>query len=187
MGGEEVSALFKEKAAAVQAVVSMVSDVGEALAYAVDLTAGQGGTVIAAPGWDGPHFQALADLAAARGLTALNSGLRDRARGLHTGLTWADWGVAETGTLVCDSTDEDYRLATMLVNTHVAILPASRLRGSLMELGPELVALQGRTPRYLACISGASRTADIERVLTIGVHGPEELHILILAGEDDHA
>jgi L-lactate dehydrogenase complex protein LldG len=36
------------------------------------------------------------------------------------------------------------------------------------------------THSYVAFISGASRTADIERVLTIGVHGPQELHILIL-------
>jgi len=38
-------------------------------------------------------------------------------------------------------------------------------------------------PRYLSFISGASRTADIERVLTIGVHGPRELHLLILDEE----
>jgi L-lactate dehydrogenase complex protein LldG len=49
-----------------------------------------------------------------------------------------------------------------------------------MELESELREGMKSAPRYVSFISGASRTADIERVLTIGVHGPQELHLLIL-------
>ncbi len=43
-----------------------------------------------------------------------------------------------------------------------------------------------RSPRnYVAYITGPSRTADIERVLTIGVHGPKELYILMVPGLSD--
>jgi L-lactate dehydrogenase complex protein LldG len=109
--------------------------------------------------------------------------LRSHIGSLHTGFTIADWGIAETATLVLDSSAEDVRIATTLTETHVAVLPRSRIKPDSASLEPELEAFIARPGSYLAFISGASRTADIERVLTIGVHGPQELHILITEEE----
>jgi len=81
---------------------------------------------------------------------------------------------------VLDSSSEDLRLATMLSETHIAVLPLSRLRATSTDLEAELNRLAQAPPRYLSFITGASRTADIERVLTLGVHGPLELHLLLL-------
>jgi len=114
------------------------------------------------------------------GIELLTENLRAQATRLHTGLTLADWGLAETGTLVLESSSEDRRLATMLTETHVAVLPVSRLQPEVGALEEELNRLMQSPPRYLAFITGASRTADIERVLTLGVHGPLELHLLLL-------
>ncbi|MGO9313501.1 MAG: LUD domain-containing protein, partial [Syntrophobacteraceae bacterium] len=86
---------------------------------------------------------------------------------------------------VMDSTSEDFRIATMLCETHVAILPGSKIVQDAMSLENELTSAMKAAPRYFAFISGASRTADIERVLTIGVHGPQELHLLIVKGTSD--
>ena len=56
-----------------------------------------------------------------------------------------DWGIAETATLVLDSTSEDVRIATMLSETHVAVLSRSRIKSDAMELEPELNEIM-RTP-----------------------------------------
>ncbi len=68
----------------------------------------------------------------------------------------------------------------MPAETHVAVIPASMIYPDALSFHKELSVLQKNFPRYLAFISGAGRTADIQRVLTIGVHGPQALHILIL-------
>jgi L-lactate dehydrogenase complex protein LldG len=126
---------------------------------------------------------ALAELCRQAEITLVTEKIREHIGKIQTGLTLADWGVAETATLVLDSTSEDVRIATMLSETHVAVLPRSRIKSDIMELESELSESMKSAPRYLSFISGASRTADIERVLTIGVHGPQELHLLILDDE----
>lgn len=172
--------LMKEKAESVQAVVSNIKKFDEAFQYAIDLTLKQGGKVLAAPGLRDEHQIALWRKCESQGLQLLAPPLRPRMNEIHTAITPANWGIAETGTLVLDSAEEDMRIATMLAETHVAILPASGIRTEAAELENDLKSLQQSPPRYIAFITGPSRTADIERILTIGVHGPQELHILIM-------
>ncbi|MBC7359355.1 MAG: lactate utilization protein [Desulfacinum sp.] len=171
---------FEEKAQAVQTVVRRVSHWREAVRYAVDLTTERGGRTLAPMNLPPEASRSLEEATASGTVRILDPPLRNHLEGIHTGLTPADWAIAETGTLVLDSTSEDLRIATMLSEVHVAVLPASRIRADSLELKGEIATLQKNGPRYVAFISGASRTADIERVLTIGVHGPQELHVLIL-------
>ncbi len=180
MGQADNVALMKEKAAAVQTIPAEVKNMEIAFAYAADLTVKQGGTSIAAPGLSGKELTKLKAVCKEKGLTLLKENLRESIGQIATGVTVADWGIAETATVVMDSTSEDYRIATMLSETHVAILLRSRVVSDAMALEAELTSALKTAPRYLAFVSGASRTADIERVLTIGVHGPQEFHILFL-------
>ena len=180
MASKKLVSTLKEKATAVQVVIYEVQNLEAAFAYAIGVTQKQGGATIAAPGWDEADRVALQEDCRRAGVELLGENLRTRAEDIHTGFTRADWGIADTGTLVLDSSSEDLRLATMLSETHIAVLPLSRLRGTSMDLEVELNRLAESPPRYLSFITGASRTADIERVLTLGVHGPLELHMLLL-------
>jgi L-lactate dehydrogenase complex protein LldG len=176
--------LFKEKAAAVQVVVSEITELPAAWDYAAELTRKQGGQALVAFGWDGTDRAALEAACREAGINLVTENLREHADDLHTALTLADWGIAATGSLVLDSRSEDLRLATMLAEVHVAVLPVSRLQPDLEALEADLLRLMEAPPSYLAFITGASRTADIERVLAIGVHGPQEMHVLMLKDQE---
>jgi L-lactate dehydrogenase complex protein LldG len=91
------------------------------------------------------------------------------------GICQADWGLANTGTLVQDSTAVEQRLVSSLPEISIAILAGGKL---LLDLQALFQKLDPRKAAYIAFITGPSRTADIERVLTIGVHGPERLIIV---------
>ncbi len=172
--------LMKEKAEIVQAVVSEIDGLEDAFEYAVDITRKQGGETIAGAGLEDGDQENLKQRTLAAGFSFFESPLRHNADSIHTSVTPVDWGIAETGSLVLNSESEDLRIATMLARTHVAVLRESRIKPDSESLENELNEIMKGGPSYIAFITGASRTADIERVLAIGVHGPKELHILII-------
>ncbi|WP_449242629.1 LutC/YkgG family protein [Desulfovibrio sp.] len=197
--------LFEEKAKAVSALVTRVASMRQAVAYALDVCdtkqacqllvsgcseplseKGQAlcetkqQKVIAAPGLPPELFAELEAGARERGVLCVEKGMREHLGGVDIGFTLVDFGIAETGTLVINSNSEELRLATMIAEFHVAVLSRSKIRETSRDLEAELAAFTGVQPSYTAFVTGASRTADIERVLALGVHGPLELHILLL-------
>lgn len=96
------------------------------------------------------------------------------------GVSGLDLAIAETGTLAQDAGDMDSRLVSMLPPVHVALVRTDCLVATLREALERYQRDLHTLPSYLTFISGPSRTADIERVLTIGVHGPGELHIIFV-------
>jgi L-lactate dehydrogenase complex protein LldG len=100
------------------------------------------------------------------------------------GVTGAQWGVAETGTLVLESDAERHRLASLVPAAHVALVEAGKVGQTLGEV---LRAInergEGGLSRAITFITGPSRTSDIELTLAIGVHGPAELYVVVIEGE----
>ena len=91
------------------------------------------------------------------------------------GISQMQWALADTGTLVQDSSAIQQRLVSSLPTIHLALVPTC---GILADMPTLLTRLHPKDSAYIAMITGPSRTADIERVLTIGVHGPERLIIV---------
>ena len=77
-------------------------------------------------------------------------------------------------------------MATTLPPKQFALLDPKKIVADGLEAVNPLRQLHQRDSRnYVAYVTGPSRTADIERVLTIGVHGPKELFILLVPGLSD--
>ncbi|MGH7884742.1 MAG: LutC/YkgG family protein [Thermodesulfobacteriota bacterium] len=101
----------------------------------------------------------------------------------HIGLTEADFAIADTGTLVLLSNQYKPRLTSLLPQIHMAILKKENLLSDIHQLFNKLKQDYVNSDNLCSCISfitGPSRTADIELNLTLGVHGPKKLIILII-------
>jgi L-lactate dehydrogenase complex protein LldF len=93
---------------------------------------------------------------------------------IPAGLTGALAAAAETGTLVLPGGAGRSPQASLLPEIHLALLPSASIHASLVDV---LKLDEIKTASSIALISGPSRTADIEMTLTIGVHGPKEVHV----------
>ncbi|MDZ4859571.1 MAG: lactate utilization protein [Candidatus Hydrogenedentes bacterium] len=100
----------------------------------------------------------------------------------QVGVTGISFGIAQTGTLVEVSTNDAVRLVSALPRTHIGIVRASELVECYEDAAPRIRALFAENPA--ACVvsfmSGPSRTGDIELKLTLGVHGPESAHAIVV-------
>lgn len=100
-------------------------------------------------------------------------------KGIESAIVEAEAGISETGTVVVMSEDEKLRLATCLCEELTVILYTDKIFNNLGDIAPLLEANMEKESNYIAFITGASRTADIERVLTIGVHGPVRMKVIL--------
>lgn len=104
----------------------------------------------------------------------------EEARDAPLGLSLVRLAIAETGSvLLIEPSLADRAIGLMSVR-QVVICPTDRLVASLDEASGTLREVTSRGPAYATFVTGPSRTADIERQLTIGVQGPAEFHVLFI-------
>lgn len=185
-----MAAAFRENLEPIRGRVHGPLPSGEAIEHLVRLLAEAGAEEVLSWALDQIALPGLGAALAAAGVRCADSTVPDdplaRAAALQrlartpAGLTGADAGLADTGSLVLGHGPGRPRLASLLPPLHVAVLPVSRLL-------PGLPAFLAAQPDALAAssnfviVTGPSRTADIELIPVYGVHGPKRLEVLLVA------
>jgi len=104
---------------------------------------------------------------------------KDVAARADIGLSTAAWAIAETGSLVLEGGPGRGRVVTLLPPCYVAVLYARKVLSTV----PEAIgryAEGGNVPANVCFHTGPSRSGDIEMTLAIGVHGPGDVHVLLV-------
>ncbi len=134
--------------------------------------------------WESESLNSLGlkELLKGEGLRQIISNDKNEIAEAGIGITGADYAIADTGTLVLLTDESKPRSVSLLPPIHLAIVRKSDIMTDISEL---FIILKQRldtgqsVPSCMTFVTGPSRTADIELNLTLGVHGPKELHVII--------
>jgi len=118
----------------------------------------------------------------ANGLQVYTDHIRLHAETAKGGVSEVQYGIADLGTLVQASTDVDCRIVATASEHYVGIVKGSTIVGDIDDMFDVLCALP-ELPNFVGFMTGPSRTADIECVTTVGVHGPLKLTAVVVDDE----
>ncbi|WP_157185148.1 lactate utilization protein C [Paenisporosarcina sp. TG20] len=107
--------------------------------------------------------------------------LKQRSAKVDLGITCADLGLAETGTVVFMNGEGRGRMVSLLPPFYLCILKESQIVPRITQAMEHIHAkVPTGLPACINFITGPSRTADIEMDLALGVHGPGKVHVILL-------
>lgn len=167
--------LFIDRACQVGVRVEVAASIQEAAALAARWCTQR--EVRRAAVWSSPDLAPVVERLRSQGLEILPPGTPpDIMAQADVGVTGAEWGIAETGTLVLPCDPERPRLVSLLPPAHLAVLSVDRILPDL----PALFARTGPLPSAMAFVTGPGRSADIGLVPTVGAHGPFEVTVFLV-------
>ncbi len=167
-----------ERIAALAGKTLRAKSIGEAREYVASVIEGKSAVTSNAPFL---RTCGVTDLPGVRSGVTNREELRALCATVNYGISSADYGLADTGSLVMLSSQEEARLVSLLPPAHIAVVPASKLLTGLDELY-RLHPKPADLTSSMVFITGPSRTADIEQILVRGVHGPGEVHVIVVEG-----
>lgn len=166
------------KANSVEAAIAYIEEVASTL-QARSIIAWDTGLI------DDLDFSSRLEAKGVRFITEASGGqFNQTAAAADIGISGIDYALADTGTLVLLAGKGRARSISLLPPVHVALMRANQIISGLDDLFPlmhyEREIEGGDLESAITLITGPSRTADIELTLVIGVHGPQQLHIVLL-------
>jgi L-lactate dehydrogenase complex protein LldG len=189
---DDLALQFADELRKLEARPYLVGDAEEAIETIGALLAERGARQIVAWTLAQIGLPGLDAMLAERDITLLDSDVRGAARPRRLQelepapvcLSGVDLAIAESGSLVLRHGPGRPRLASLLAPAHVAVVRRTQLVRGLGEALARLRAAHGeallRDTSNLTLITGPSRTADIEMTLSLGIHGPPELHVVVV-------
>jgi L-lactate dehydrogenase complex protein LldG len=181
--GAHLFSEFESRTRAVSSEVFRVpkaSDAAEALLRLVDAVQAKTAVVVESPL---QKAAGITETLRARGVTVYTEPeeIAAHADTADIGISGVEFGIAETGSVFQDGYDIATRLVSILPPLHVVFLNSAYIVPGIEEAFA--IISPGFERGYCGFITGPSRTADIERVLTIGVHGPSRFVIIAVDEE----
>ena len=124
----------------------------------------------------------VVDALKAAGITVYTDHIRLHAETARGGVSENQYGIAELGTLVQCRDSVDERIVATMSEIYVGVVPGSKIAETYDEMFDLLSGLNP-IPNFVGFVTGPSRTADIECVSTVGVHGPIQLFAVVVDDE----
>jgi L-lactate dehydrogenase complex protein LldG len=173
---------FVERLVAVDGIAHGPMPPPNAMATAIDL-GGDPGLYL---GWDDVGIPRMHQSLQAVGWKRLDHAVsrenrlveQQRMSEVTLGITGADGAIARSGSIALRSGPGRPRMASLIPGTHIAFLSVDRVFPTLLDLS--LQSLATASASNLVLITGPSRTGDIEQQLNLGVHGPKQLHVILI-------
>ncbi len=120
-----------------------------------------------------------------KGITLRESGSPASVADAPAGLSGAELAIAETGSVLLAENTLEARVVSMLTLAHFILVGEDRLVPMLDDAAGILQQFSRAQRHYMSFVTGPSRTADIERTLTIGVQGPKTLCVILVTEKEE--
>jgi L-lactate dehydrogenase complex protein LldG len=176
--GKELVEKFVTEAKATAAVVTPVPDTVRAAQAVGEILKASGVQQVALGSLSEPLRAGVEEAISRSGVELVELAVGP---GVEAVVAEAGLGIAETGTVVLPLNDYSERLVALSSRLSVFVLDETNIRSSLEEALEEIGRRWLAGAGFVSLISGPSRTADIERCLTRGVHGPGEVHLVLIS------
>ncbi len=179
---------FQQQLSAAGGEAHYVSGLTEVVALIASHPALVVGEIVVPPDFARHQWGTILPLLSSKGITIREAGSPASVADAPVGLSSAELAIAETGSVLLAENALEARVVSMLTLTHFVLVSEDRLVPMLDDAAVMLqrLARTGAEQRhYMSLVTGPSRTADIERTLTIGVQGPKTLCVIIVADQKE--